>query len=118
MSRSFLSFPREWILKKPSSFRNLCRDGIRLKGESITVIHRPSGDRPFRVGFSTRKNLAGAVGRNRARRLMREAVRLHQHEIRKDIELLLIWHGPVGKRRFADAEQEIMGLLRRGGLLV
>lgn len=118
MSRPSLSFPRKWTLKKPDSFRDLCRDGCRLRGKLITLYHRPSGDRPFGVGFSTRKKLAGAVGRNRARRLMREVVRLHQYEIRKDIECLLIWHGPVGRARFADAEREILELFRRGGLLI
>jgi len=111
------SFPREWVIKKPDAFKSLRREGLRLRGELITIFHRSTGDRAFRVGFSTRKKLAGAVGRNRARRLMREVIRLHQHEIRKDVELLLIWQGPVGKKGFSDAEQEIMELLRRGGLL-
>lgn len=83
----------------------------------VTICYRDSGGRPFRVGFSTRKKLAGAVGRNRARRLMREVIRLHQHEIRKDIECLLIWHGPVRSVRYAAAEREILDLLGEAGLL-
>ncbi len=117
MNEPSFSFPRKWILKKSDSFRSLYRDGFRLRGKSITIFHRPSGGRSFRVGFSTRKKLAGAVGRNRARRLMREVVRLHQHEIRNDVEFLLTWHGPTQGARFADAEREILELLRRGGLL-
>ncbi len=69
------------------------------------------------MGFSTRKKLASAVGRNRARRLMREVVRLRQHEIRKDIQCLFTWHGPVRGAGYAETEIEIMTLLRRGGLL-
>lgn len=117
MSQPSFSFPRTWILKKSDSFRNLRRDGLRFRGESITIFYRPAAGDVFRFGFSTRKKLAGAVGRNRARRLMREVVRLHQHEINGGIECLLIWHGPIRGVRYRAAEQEIMRLLRQGGLL-
>ncbi len=117
VNKPSLSFPRQWIFKKADTFRSLYRNGRRLRGEIITIFFRPAGDDCFQVGFTTRKKLAHAVGRNRARRLMRETVRLHQHEIRKDIQCLFLWHGPVKGVGFSAAEGEIMELLRRGGLL-
>lgn len=117
MSQPSFSFPRKWILKKPDSFRSLYRDGLRLRGESITIFYRPAAGDVFRVGFSTRKKLAGAVGRNRARRLMREVFRLHQHEIKRGVECLFVWYGPIRGVRYRTAEKEIMKLLRQGDLL-
>ncbi len=117
MSQPSFSFPREWILKKPDSFRELRRSGLRLRGESIDIFYRPVAGDVFRLGFSTRKKLAGAVGRNRARRLMREVFRLHQHEIKRGLECLLVWHGPIRGVRYRTAEIEIMKLLRQGDLL-
>ncbi len=117
MNRPSLRFSRQWIIKKPDFFRGLYRDGRRLRGKSITIFYRRAAGDHFQVGFTTRKKLAGSVGRNRARRLMREVIRIHQHEIREDTVCLCLWHGPLRGAGFSLAEREIMELLRKGGLL-
>lgn len=117
VNKPSLCFPRQWILKKPDSFRGLYRNGRRLRGKTIALFYRRSAGDHFLAGFSTRKKLTGAVGRNRARRLMREVIRIHQHEIQRDTVCLFLWHGPVEGAAFSVAEAEIMDLLRKGGLL-
>lgn len=118
MNNPSLGFSRQWILKKPDSFRSLYRTGRRLRGETITLFYRREEGEHFLVGFTTRKKLAGSVGRNRVRRLMREVIRIHQHEIPKDLVCLFLWQGSVEKADFFSAEDEMMGLLRQGGLLL
>lgn len=118
MNTPSLGFSRQWILKKPDSFRSLYRNGRRLRGEIITLFYRREAGEHFLVGFTTRKKLTGAVGRNRVRRLMREVIRIHQHEIPQDLLCLFLWHGPIEGADFSITEAEMMGLLRQGGLLL
>jgi ribonuclease P protein component len=112
-----LSFPRELILKKRDAFKHLYRRGRRIRGETITLFYHPSAVEPFRVGFSTRKKLGNAVRRNRARRLMRESFRLHQHEIHRRMEYLFLWTGVVEGVKLNRVEKEMLDLLKRGKLL-
>ena len=118
MNNISLSFPRELILKKRESFKNLYRRGRRIRGETITLFFYPSDVEPFRVGFSTRKKLGNAVCRNRARRLMREAFRLHQHDVHGGMEYLFLWTGGVEGVKLDRVEEEMMGLLERGRLML
>ncbi len=55
--------------------------------------------------------------RNRARRLMREAFRLHQHEVREGRDYVFIWLGPIDGIKLADVEERMLDILKRGGLL-
>jgi ribonuclease P protein component len=112
-----LSFPRELILKKRESFKNLYRRGRRIRGETITLFFYPAAAEPFRVGFSTRKKLGNAVCRNRARRLMREAFRLHQHDVHRGMEYLFLWTGGVEGVKLNRVEEEMLDLLERGGVM-
>jgi len=117
VKNSSLTFPRDLILKKRNDFKYLFRRGARARGETITLFYLPSQAEPFRVGFSTRKKLGNAVRRNRARRLMREAFRLHQHEIRRGMEYLFLWTGQVEGVKLNRVEREMLDLLKSGELL-
>lgn len=64
-----------------------------------------------------RRALGKAVRRNRAKRLLREAARLHLHKIRPGWDLVLIARpGLVGRKR-QDAEAALLEALRHLGLL-
>ena len=81
------------------------------------MFYHPSAAEPFRVGFSTRKKLGNAVCRNRARRLMRETFRLHQHEVQRRMEYLFLWTGRVEGVKLNRVEGEMLDILKRGKLL-
>ena len=117
MKKPSFSFPRKWSLKKAAAFRELYRQGIRVRGDTVILFYRPADVEPFRIGFSTRKKLGNAVRRNRARRLMREVFRLHQHEVKPGMEYLFLWTGPVEGVGLKEVEREMVVLLKKGGLL-
>ena len=79
----------------------------------VILFYRPAGVEPFRVGFSTRRKLGNAVRRNRARRLMREIFRLHQHEVKPGMEYLFLWTGPGEGVGLKEVEREMVAFLRR-----
>jgi ribonuclease P protein component len=61
-------------LTRPVDIRRVIRDGQRQSGERVTV-HVLAADGETRAGFVCSRGVGGAVVRNRALRLMREAWR-------------------------------------------
>ena len=112
-----LSLPRKLILKNRRIFPKLYKEGIRLKKGPLLLFYRISSDRPFRVGFSTGKQFTKAVSRNRARRLMREAFRLHQREVRKGMDYIFVWVGSIEGVTMEQVEKRLLALLEEAGLL-
>ncbi|MGH2573710.1 MAG: ribonuclease P protein component [Actinomycetota bacterium] len=59
-------------IRRRSEFRRVLEDGNRLPQRRVVVYVRPSGP-ATRAGFVCVRHVGGAVVRNRARRLLREA---------------------------------------------
>jgi ribonuclease P protein component len=74
-------FPKAQRLLRHADFERVYQQGRRHFAAHLTVFYlaRPgdTGGPGTRVGFTVSKALGGAVRRNRIRRRLREAVRLH-----------------------------------------
>ncbi len=100
------------------------RDFLRAKnaGQRVAVgclalnWMEMSGGRA-RVGVITSRKIGGAVQRARARRLLREAFRLHQHELTRPADLVLVARLSIAGKSFADVERDYLTALRRAKLL-
>jgi ribonuclease P protein component len=95
---------------------------VRQAGERLVLgclianWHKlPAGSAP-RLGVVTSKKIGGAVVRNRARRLLRESFRLHQHDLTQPVELVLVARNSIAGKKFADVEKDFMAALQRAGL--
>jgi len=60
-------------LTATEQFRQAYREGTRIADERIIVHVRAGGRGPARVGIAVRRQLGGAVQRNRMKRRLREA---------------------------------------------
>ena len=72
---------------------------------------------PPKLGVVTSKKIGGAVERSRARRLLRESFRLHQHELAQPVELVLVARNSITDKGFDGVEKDFLAALRRAGLL-
>ena len=75
-------FPRSVRLLRHADFERVYKQGRRHFASHMTVFYSPrTGEgteaASLRVGFTVSKALGGAVVRNRLKRRLREAVRLH-----------------------------------------
>lgn len=96
---------------------------IRRQGERLALgclvanwNMLPEGSTP-KLGVVTSRKIGGAVVRTRARRLLRESFRLHQHDFARPIELILVARNSIVGKQFADVEKDFLTTLRRAGLL-
>ncbi len=71
-----------------------------------------------RLGVITTKRLGNAVVRARARRLLREAFRLHQHDLNQPVDLVLVAQNSLVGKGYEAVDVAFMAMLKRAGLLI
>jgi len=96
---------------------------IRQRGERLALgclianwSRLPDGSAP-RLGVVTSKKIGGAPVRSRARRLLRESFRLHQHEFAQPVEIVLVARNSIAGKKFADVEKDYLAALKRARLV-
>jgi ribonuclease P protein component len=104
-------------MKSPGDFARAKSQGQRwVIGCLIAnVMARPEGS-PSRLGVVTSKKIGNAVARSRARRLLRESFRLHQKELNRPVDLVLVARPSIAGRGFAEVEKDFMRVLRQARL--
>jgi ribonuclease P protein component len=113
-----LRFARAAHIKQGRDFSRIRQKGERVaNGCLIANWQRLSGKASSRLGVITSRKVGGAVQRSRARRLLREAFRLHQHEFGVPLELVLLARPSIAGRSFATVERDFLAVFRRAGIL-
>lgn len=105
-------FPREARLLRKGEFDAVYRGGQRRSSKQFTIFFRSTGGPHTRFGFSVKKALGGAVVRNRIRRRMREALRLHRAEIAPGWDIVIHPRSSVQRAEFAALAAELVALIR------
>jgi len=81
--------PRSHRLSGRRLFSAVFRHRVRRSSGPLTVAARPNGLTHNRLGLSVPKRVGNAPQRNRAKRLVREALRLHQHDLPAGYDLVV-----------------------------
>jgi ribonuclease P protein component len=113
-----LKFPREMRIKLGRDFSRIKQEGQRLVNGCLIANWRklPPGSQ-IRLGLVTSGRIGNAVVRNRARRLMREVFRVHQHELAESVDLILVARPSIAGKSLAGVERDFLTTLRKAGLL-
>jgi ribonuclease P protein component len=105
-------------LAQSRDFARIRQQGERLaQGCLIANWNRLPEGAPPRLGVVTSKRIGGAVQRSRARRLLRESFRQHQHEFTQPVELVLVARNSIAGKKLADVEKDFLAALKRAGVL-
>jgi ribonuclease P protein component len=119
-------------LKSATDFERVRRDGrshahplvvlvARQRGPAELTVRLPGGaSRPEprpRLGFVAGRAVGGAVDRNRAKRLLREAARALAAQMAPGWDVLLIARRPLAEAHLAETQAALHQLLRRAHLL-
>jgi ribonuclease P protein component len=113
-----LRLPRGSRVTQNRDFLRIRQQGERLAQGCLVANWNmlPEGASP-KLGVVTSRKIGGAVQRTRARRLLRESFRLHQHEFARPVELILVARNSIVGKQFTDVEKDFLTSLRRAGLL-
>jgi ribonuclease P protein component len=88
-----------------------------VKGCLIANWLRLPAESPSRLGVVVSKKVGGSVVRSRAKRLLRETFRVHQHELIEPLDLVLVARQSIVEKDFSGVERDFVATLQRSGLL-
>jgi ribonuclease P protein component len=101
-------------------------DFVKIKAKGRRVVHGcmianwlplPPSAVP-QLGVVTSRRLGNSVARSRARRLLRETFRLHQHQLRQPVALVLVARPSIVGQSLAAVAGDYLHIMRRVGLLI
>ena len=99
-------------LKENYAFRRLYHQGVSSAGRHLILYCRKNRLECNRLGLTVSAKLAGAVQRNRIKRLFREAYRLHETEFAKGIDLVLVARSRAVGATYWEIEQSLLRALQ------
>jgi len=118
MPPASLGLPRARRIKQGRDFARAKAQGKRAAAGCLVAnwLVLPAGS-STRLGVITGRKLGNAVVRVRARRLLREAFRLHQLELSQPLDLVLVARASIVGKGFSAVERDFLTALRQGRLL-
>jgi ribonuclease P protein component len=91
--------------------------GLCRRGRLMTLWIRKQPDASLRMGVVASRRVGGAVQRNRAKRLLREAWRLNRHRFAGGVDVILSARSDIVRVTLDDVVRELMYLGSKTGLL-
>lgn len=113
-----LRLGRDRRLHASGVFARIKADGGRrvLGCLILNWLARP-GASLSRAGFVVSRRVGDSVARSRARRLLREAFRLHQYDLNAPVDAVLIARPSIARKPLATVERDFLAAARHAGLL-
>lgn len=110
------TFSKSERLLKKREFVNVYENGMKEIGVFlIAYILKNTPER--KLGISVSSKLGGAIIRNRAKRLIREAYRLTKHQLTQNIHLVISARSGIIGLKYNEVEKELLEIYRKAGLL-
>jgi ribonuclease P protein component len=101
-------------LKSSRDFERIFRLGVRGSSGPVTCVALDADElRPSRAGFAVGGSVGGAIRRNRAKRLLREAVRANC--VRQGVDVVLIAKPDLPARSFEEIKDSVRAALEQAG---
>ena len=116
-----LRFSQAQRLKRSWEFNRARLEGQRIV-KGCLILNWRSADaetRPgtSRLGVVTSRKIGNAVARSRARRLLREVFRRHQHDLSQSNDIVLIARNSIADKSYADVERDFISAARQAKLI-
>ncbi|MFQ5944911.1 MAG: ribonuclease P protein component [Anaerolineae bacterium] len=108
---------RRFRLSDDHDFQRVRREGRAWTGPLIVLRAAGNSRDHSRFGFSVSKKIGKAAARNRAKRLMRESIRLHLPDIAQGSDIVLTGRPGIQDSDLVEVDKAVGQLLVRAGLL-
>ena len=103
-------------LTAPADFRRTYSEGKRASvGSVVAHVRLTSEDGPARIGVTAARGLGGSVSRNRAKRRVREALRMVRDDVRPGSDVVLVASTAATQVDFQDMVDSVRRALSQAG---
>ena len=109
---------RNFRLTGSTNFKRVRRSGKSYAHPLVVLLVLPASERISRFGVIAGRSLGGSVQRNRAKRMLREAVRAILPNIKPGWDVIMIARQPILGARFTDIKLAMHQLFANAGLLI
>jgi ribonuclease P protein component len=108
---------RRFRLTRSEDFKRVRRSGKSYAHPLVVLMVQKSVQPRVRVGVAAGRTIGTAVPRNRAKRLLREAMRSLIPDIASGLDLILIARPGLVAASFEETRQALLSLLRRAQII-
>ena len=111
------TLPKRERLQRGYQFRGAYERGRKFVGRFVVLyaVDDPPAGRA--LGVVTSRKIGGAVIRNRARRLLREAYRLNKQKLKTNLQIVMVARSAINGKRRQDVEADLLRLFLAAGIL-
>jgi len=110
--------PKENRLKKEKEFEAVFKGGRTIKGKSVFLRYLINGTDKTKVGFVVSKKISKlAVVRNKAKRRMRDIVRLKKDGLKEGLSIVIISLPSITKLTYKEIKEDLENLLSKEELI-
>ena len=107
----------ELTLRKQRDFSRVYNRGSSRGSRYVVILYKENGLGYTRTAFVASKKVGNAVMRNRARRIMKEAYRSMQDEIRDGCDIIFVARNTIEGCTETEVEKVMRNALRGCGLI-
>ena len=111
------AFARISRLRLKRDFEAVFDAGKRTTAGELVMWHKPGEEAPSKIGLMVSKKTGGAVRRNRIKRLLREAFRLSQEQLKEGTRLIIYPKAGCAIDTMAQARNALEGIWRKARLI-
>lgn len=108
---------RKFRLTKTIDFQRVRQHGKSYAHPLVVLVALPNETGQVHIGVTAGRSVGNAVKRNRAKRILRAALRLLIPSIRPGWDIVVIARRPLIEAEFTSTQAVITGLLSRSGLM-
>ncbi len=108
---------RKFRLTRSEDFKRVRRSGKSYAHPLVVLIVKKNEQPHLKIGIAAGRTVGTAVYRNRAKRLLREAMRTLIPNIASNLDLILIARPGLASATLEDTRQALRNLLQRAQIL-
>jgi len=103
-------------LRRPADIQHVRQAAHSWRHPLVILLAQPTANECTRFAFVASRQVGNAVQRNRGKRLLREAVRLHLDDVQPGWDCVFIARAFLSKATYAEVETAVLQLFRRAQL--